>query len=204
MMMEALLVVDIQNDFLHGGALAVPRGDEIIPLVNALQHNAQLVVATQDWHPPDHASFASQHAGKNPLERIELDGLEQILWPDHCVQDTAGADFADALKLTRAEAIIRKGMDRGIDTYSGFFDNGHRKATGLGAYLKGRGIERVYVAGLAAEYCVAFTLLDARTLGFEAVLIEDATRAIDEKDFADMRHRLEAEGVTFTTSSNVM
>jgi nicotinamidase/pyrazinamidase len=204
MMMEALLMVDIQNDFLPGGALAVPCGDEIIPLVNALQHHAQLVVATQDWHPPDHASFASQHAGKKPLEAIELDGLEQILWPDHCVQDSVGADFGDAVQLTRAEAIIRKGTDRGIDTYSGFFDNGHRKATGLGAYLKGRGIERVFVAGLAAEYCVAYTLLDARRLGFEAVLIEDATRAIDGDDFAAMRGKLKDAGVVFTTSPDIL
>lgn len=204
MIMEALLVVDIQNDFLPGGSLPVPHGDEIIPLVNAMQHNAGLVVATQDWHPSTHKSFASQHEGKEEFETIELAGLEQILWPDHCVQGSEGAEFPSALDLRRAEAIIRKGMETAIDTYSGFFDNGHRKATGLGAYLEGRDIKRVHVAGLAAEVCVAYTLLDARKLGFEAVLIEDATRPIKEDDFAGMRKKLEESGVEFVRSEEVM
>ena len=204
MTMDALLVVDIQNDFLPGGSLAVPHGDEIIPLANAMQHNAGLVVATQDWHPRHHKSFASQHEGKETFDTIDLDGLEQILWPDHCVQQTEGAEFPESLDLRRAEAIIRKGMETDIDTYSGFFDNGHRKATGLGAYLEGRGVKRVYVAGLAAEVCVSYTLLDARKLGFEAVLIEDATRPIKEDDFAGMKQKLEDAGVEFMKSEDVM
>lgn len=204
MIMEALLIVDIQNDFLPGGSLAVDRGDEIIPVVNELQQNAALVVATQDWHPAGHMSFASQHEGKAEFETIDLEGLEQILWPDHCVQETKGAAFADALDLRRAEAIIRKGMEPDIDTYSGFFDNGHRKATGLGAYLQGRNVKRVHVAGLAGEVCVAYTLLDARRLGFEAVLIEDATRPIKQDDFDAMKKKLREAGVEFVRSTDVM
>ncbi len=204
MIMDALLVVDIQNDFLPGGSLPVPQGDEIIPLVNAMQQNAGLVVATQDWHPSNHKSFASEHEGKETFETIDLDGLEQILWPDHCVQGSKGAKFAAALDLKRAEAIIRKGMETEIDTYSGFFDNGHRKATGLGAYLEGRDVKRVYVAGLAAEVCVSYTLLDARKLGFEAVLIEDATRPIREDEFTEMKKKLRDAGVEFMKSADVM
>src|SRR5215210_6850631 len=146
--MKALLLIDIQNDFLPGGALAVPEGDQIIPIVNQLQPHFDLVVATQDWHPAEHKSFAANHPGKNPFEVIDLQGLEQVLWPSHCVQGSPGAAFAPALELNRVEAIFRKGMDPEIDSYSGFFDNGHLKTTGLVDYLHSKKISQVFVAGL--------------------------------------------------------
>jgi nicotinamidase/pyrazinamidase len=181
--MKALIIADIQNDFLPGGALSVPRGSEIIPLVNRLQKPFELVVATQDWHPASHGSFASNHSGKKPFEKVMLGGVEQILWPDHCVQGSAGAEFAVTFSMDRIEAIFRKGTDPHIDSYSAFFDNAHKKSTGLGDYLKGKGIKQVYVSGLAAEYCVFYTILDALELGFETFLIQDGTRALDGKDF---------------------
>lgn len=182
--MKALLLIDIQNDFLPGGTLAVPDGAAIIPVVNQLQAQFELVVATQDWHPPAHQSFATQHPGHAVLTTIDLHGLPQVLWPDHCVQGTAGADLAPALHPHRIEAVFRKGTDPAIDSYSGFYDNGHRKSTGLAAYLRGRGVTHLYVAGLAADYCVYFTAKDALTEGFQTSLIEDATRAISAEGFA--------------------
>jgi nicotinamidase/pyrazinamidase len=190
--MKALLLIDIQNDFLPGGALAVPEGDQVIPVVNQLQPHFDLVVATQDWHPPDHKSFAANHPGNNPFDVIELQGQEQVLWPAHCVQGTPGADFAAALQLNRVEAIFRKGMDPGIDSYSGFFDNGHLKSTGLADYLHSKKITQVFVAGLAGDYCVYFTAKDALLEGFKTFLVEDACRPIRPEGFdqakADLRH----------------
>ena len=177
--MKALVLVDIQNDFLPRGTLPVLRGDEVVAAANSLQPQFDLVVATQDWHPPNHASFAANHPGKKPGERIDLNGLPQILWPVHCVQNTHGAAFAPGLDLGRVERIFQKGTDPEIDSYSGFFDNGHRKATGLGEYLKRRGVTGVYVCGLATDYCVRFTALDAQALGFETFLIEDACRGVE-------------------------
>ena len=179
--MNALIIVDVQNDFLPGGALAVENGFDIIPIINSLQNKFDLVVATQDWHPATHKSFASNHQGKNPFEEIELDELTQVLWPDHCVQQTYGAEFYKELDTQKIEAIFRKGMDKNIDSYSGFFDNGKRKSTGLAAYLEGREIDSVYVAGLAADFCVYFTGMDALELGFETSIIIDATKAIDNE-----------------------
>lgn len=193
--MKTLLIVDVQNDFLPDGALAVPRGDEVIPVINRIQDRFDLVVATQDWHPADHGSFASRHEGKEIFEVTELNGLEQILWPDHCVQSTSGAEFAAALRQERIEAIFRKGMEADIDTYSGFYDNGHRKSTGLADYLRGKGAEEIYVAGLAGDVCVYFTVLDGCREGFTTHLIIDATRAVnmEEGDFdkavADMKEK---------------
>ena len=181
--MNALIIVDVQNDFLPGGTLAVKEGDVVIPVINNLQSKFDLVVATQDWHPFDHKSFASSHPGKKVSEEINLDGLPQVLWPDHCVQETVGAQFSSLLHTRKIEAIFRKGMDINIDSYSGFFDNGKKKATGMGAYLKGRGITHIYVAGLAADYCVKFTALDGLELGFKSTIIIDATRAIDPENF---------------------
>ncbi|MCJ8164870.1 bifunctional nicotinamidase/pyrazinamidase [Pontibacter sp. E15-1] len=181
--MKALLLIDIQNDFLPGGALAVPEGDTIFPLVNALQQQFELVVATQDWHPANHNSFASQHPGKQVYEVVELQGLPQVLWPDHCVQGTAGARFSEDLELNKVEAIFRKGMNPEIDSYSGFYDNGHLKSTGLADYLRGKGVTEVYLCGLAADYCVYFSAKDALREGFRAYLIEDATQAIDAAGF---------------------
>jgi nicotinamidase/pyrazinamidase len=190
--MKALLLIDIQNDFLPGGALAVPEGDQVIPVVNALQPHFDLVVATQDWHPADHKSFASNHPGKKPFEAIDLQGREQVLWPDHCVQGSAGAALAPALELNRVEAIFRKGMNPEIDSYSGFFDNGHVKTTGLADYLRSKMVTQVFVAGLAGDFCVYFTAKDALLEGFKTFLLEDASRPINPEGFtqakADLRH----------------
>lgn len=181
--MRALLLIDIQNDFLSGGTLPVPDGDCIIPLANQLQPYFDLVVATQDWHPPHHKSFASNHAGKNIFDKTDLNGLEQVLWPDHCVQGAPGAEFSPVLNLNKVEAIFRKGTDPEIDSYSGFYDNGHRKSTGLAEYLRGKNISQVYVLGLAGDYCVYFSVKDALEMGFETYLIQDAVRAINVQDF---------------------
>ncbi len=181
--MNALIIVDIQNDFLPGGALAVKDGDAVIPVINNLQKKFDLVIATQDWHLPDHKSFASAHPRKKIFDEILLQGLPQILWPDHCVQATKGAEFSSMLDTKKIEAIFRKGMDKYIDSYSGFFDNGKRKSTGMGDYLKGRGVTAIYVTGLAGDYCVNFTALDGLELGFESMIISDGTKPIDIKNF---------------------
>jgi nicotinamidase/pyrazinamidase len=192
--MKALLLIDIQPDFLPGGALAVPEGDAVLPLVNALQPHFELVIATQDWHPQTHKSFAANHDGRQPFEQIDLHGLPQVLWPVHCVQGTPGAELAPALQANRIETIFRKGTDPEIDSYSGFYDNGHRKATGLADYLRGKGVKQVYVAGLAADYCVYFTAKDALQEGFETFLIEDATRPISPEGFARAKADLVQQG----------
>ncbi|UOQ76699.1 bifunctional nicotinamidase/pyrazinamidase [Hymenobacter sp. 5516J-16] len=192
--MQALLLIDIQNDFLPGGSLAVAGGHEILPVVNQLQNQYELVVATQDWHPADHQSFASQHPGRHPFEHIDLHGLPQTLWPDHCVQGTAGAEFSPGLNQHRIEAIFRKGTNPEIDSYSGFFDNGHRKSTGLADYLRGRGVREVHVCGLAADYCVNFSALDALQEGFAVTFLEAATRAISSEGYAQARQELVRRG----------
>jgi nicotinamidase/pyrazinamidase len=179
--LRALLLVDIQNDFLPGGALAVPRGDEVVAVANRLVGRFDLVVASQDWHPPEHRSFASNHASRRPGDVIDLDGLEQVLWPDHCVQGTAGAELAPGLELDRVARVFRKGTDPAVDSYSAFFDNGRRNATGLGAYLERRGVEELYVLGLATDYCVRFTALDAARLGLPTTVIEDGCRAVERE-----------------------
>ena len=181
--MRALLLVDIQNDFLPGGRLAVEKGDEIIPIVNKLQKHFDLVIATQDWHPADHKSFASNHAGKTAFEKIDLNGLEQVLWPNHCIQSSAGAEFSKELDMTKVEVIFRKGTNTEIDSYSGFYDNGYRKSTGLADYLIGKGVTELFVVGLAADYCVYYSAKDALKEGFTTHLIEDATRPIDQQGF---------------------
>ena len=192
--MTALLLIDIQNDFLPGGSLAVAGGHEILPLVNQLQARYELVVATQDWHPARHQSFASQHPGQAVFSQIDLHGLPQTLWPDHCVQGTAGAEFSAQLDQNRFEAIFRKGMNPDIDSYSGFFDNGHRNSTGLADYLRGRGVQEVHVCGLAADYCVFFSALDALQEGFRVVFLEAATRAISAEGYQQARQQLEQRG----------
>jgi nicotinamidase/pyrazinamidase len=192
--MKALILVDIQNDFLPGGALAVPDGDQILTTVNNLVNKFDLVVATQDWHPKDHKSFASNHEGKSPNEVIELHGMEQILWPDHCVQTTHGAEFSDHLNVKPVEVIIRKGTDPEWDSYSGFYDNGHKKSTGLSDYLKGRKVTEVYVVGLAGDVCVFFTAMDAIKEGFKTFLIEDATRPLSEDDFREAKEKIRSDG----------
>jgi nicotinamidase/pyrazinamidase len=176
---DVLLVIDVQNDFCPGGALAVAGGDAVIePIHRAAQHFPHIVL-TQDWHTPDHHSFASAHPGKKPFEQIELGNGLQTLWPDHCVQGTHGADFNAALQLTRTELILRKGFRREIDSYSAFFENDRTTATGLAGYLRERALNRVFLVGLAYDYCVAYSALDARRLGLPAVIFRDACRAID-------------------------
>lgn len=203
--MNALILVDIQNDFLPGGALAVPRGDEILPLANRLQTLFPLVVATQDWHPADHGSFAAQHSGKEPGQLIELGGLPQVLWPVHCVQHTAGADFAPGLETARIAHVFTKGTDREIDSYSGFFDNGRRKSTGLGDFLRERNIEQVTVLGLATDYCVKATALDACSLGFKTSLFLEACRGVElmAGDCAKAVEEMKTAGVHVVTSPDL-
>lgn len=176
---QALILVDIQNDFLPEGALAVPDGDQVIPIANRLMDNFEIIVATQDWHPPDHGSFADSHPGKSPFETVDLNGLPQVLWPVHCVQATPGAAFADALDANRIDKIFRKGTDPAIDSYSGFHDNGHRKATGMGDWLREQGVTHVTICGLATDYCVKHTALDALDEGFQVTLHLPACRGVN-------------------------
>jgi nicotinamidase/pyrazinamidase len=177
--MNALIIVDLQNDFLPGGALPVPHGDEVIPLTNELQRQFDLVVATKDWHSLDHGSFAANHPGKKPGDRIILDGIEQILWPVHCIQNKRGAEFAPSFDTSRIAHIFHKGIDPKIDSYSTFFDNAHRRHTGLAHYLEQRGVKDIYLMGLALDYCVKYSTLDARQLGLNTHVIVDGCRGIE-------------------------
>ena len=177
--MNALLLIDIQNDFLPGGALAVRDGNQVLAVANALMPKHNLVVATQDWHPANHLSFASQHAGKQPGDVIQLDGLDQILWPDHCVQGSHGAAFSPLLNRDGIDHVVQKGTDRSIDSYSGFFDNARRKATGLESYLRAHGVTEVHLVGLATDYCVRATALEAVDLGFQTVLVLAGCRGVE-------------------------
>ena len=204
--MNALILVDIQNDFLPGGALAVPEGDQIIPIVNSLQPQFDSIVATQDWHPAHHASFAVNHPGKQPGDLIELHGLPQILWPAHCVQGSRGAEFAPGLDRSRWRRVFAKGADPKIDSYSGFFDNGRLHATGLRDYLKAEGVHAVTIAGLATDYCVKFTALDAAELGLSTFLVKDACRGVNLRP-GDVEHALremEEAGVQIITSQELL
>lgn len=193
---KALIVIDVQNDFCPGGALAVENGDEIVPLVNHLIASHDHVVLTQDWHPAGHSSFASVHAGRQPFETIEAAYGPQTLWPDHCVQGTAGADFHPELEWTRAELVIRKGFRPEIDSYSAFFENDHATPTGLAGYLKERGIREVILCGLATDFCVGFSALDAVQGGFATSVVMQACRAIDlDGSLSRMTDRMRAAGV---------
>ena len=176
---DVLLVIDVQNDFCPGGALAVSGGDEVVPLIQRLAPAFQHILLTQDWHTAAHSSFASAHPGAKPFQQIEASYGKQTLWPDHCVQGTIGAEFHPNLDLTKAELILRKGFRPRIDSYSAFFENDRTTATGLGGYLRERGLTRVFLAGLAYYFCVGYSALDARRLGFEAIVLRDACRAID-------------------------
>jgi nicotinamidase/pyrazinamidase len=203
--MKALIMVDLQNDFLPGGALGVPQGEEVIPIANELQRKFNFVLATQDWHPPDHGSFAASHPGKKPGERIIVDGIEQILWPVHCVQNTHGAKFAAALDTSRIAHVFHKGTERDIDSYSTFFDNAHRRHTGLAHYLKKRGIKDIYLMGLALDYCVKYSTLDARQLGLDTYVIEDGCRGIelDRGDIARALDQMKLAGAILLKSSDI-
>jgi nicotinamidase/pyrazinamidase len=174
-----LIIVDVQNDFCPGGAFAVSGGDQVVAVINRLQPEFDLVVATQDWHPADHGSFAANHPGRQPGEQIELAGLPQVLWPVHCVQGSKGAELHPGLNRERIARVFQKGADSNIDSYSGFFDNGRRASTGLGEYVKGRGVSDVYVCGLATDYCVKATALDAASLGFKTHLLQEACRGVE-------------------------
>jgi nicotinamidase/pyrazinamidase len=204
--MNALILVDLQNDFLPGGALAVPEGDEVIPVANLLQLHFDRVVATQDWHPADHGSFAASHPGRLPGDLIELGGQPQVLWPVHCVQGTAGAELAPGLERAKIEKVFFKGVDRDVDSYSAFFDNASKRSTGLGEYLRGTGVRRVYILGLATDYCVQFSALDAVKLGFATYVVENGCRGVElqagdcDRAFAAMRRA----GVRIVRSGEVL
>lgn len=199
--MKTLIIVDAQIDFMPGGALEVKEGDRIIPVINKILPQFELVVATQDWHPENHKSFAVNHSGKNEFEVIELNGLEQKLWPPHCVQETKGADFHPDLRSKPIEAIFRKGMDPEIDSYSGFYDNGHKKSTGLSGYLREKGATELYFCGLAADICVYFSLMDALKEGFSATLIEDAAVPLIPEEFDKIKDDIQQKGGKIISSN---
>jgi len=201
--MKTLIIIDPQNDFMPGGSLSVPNGDEIIPIVNKLQEKFDLVIASQDWHPTGHASFASSHKGKNEFETIDLNGIEQVMWPEHCVQNTDGAEFHKDLETAKIEAIFRKGTNPEIDSYSAFYDNQHLKSTGLAGYLKEKKANDLYFCGLAAEICVHFTAKDAIKEGFKATVIEDAVRALNSEDFEKAKAELKELGGKIISSEAI-
>ncbi len=192
-MSRALILVDIQNDFMPTGALPVADGDAVVPVANALIPEFTTVVATQDWHPANHGSFASQHEGRSPGELIDLHGLEQVLWPDHCVENTSGAEFVSGLNVGAITKVFPKGTDVSVDSYSGFFDNGHRHDTGMAAWLRERGVKELTVVGVATDYCVKFTVLDALREGFATRLVTSGCRGVEmnpgdvERAIAEMR-----------------
>ena len=202
---DVLLVVDVQNDFCNGGALAVYNGEQVVPVANALIENFDHVVFTQDWHPPDHGSFASSHAGKEIFSAIELSYGIQTLWPDHCVQGTPGAGFHPDLNTSPGELIIRKGFRKEIDSYSAFFENDQSTQTGLKGYLKERGIERVHLCGLATDFCVAFSAIDSIRCGFKSTVIEDACRAINvDGSLEHAKMMMEQTGVAFANAADYL
>lgn len=198
----ALIVIDVQNDFCPGGALAVRDGDAVVPIVNRLQERYAIVALTQDWHPADHGSFAASHRGAIPFSVIDAPYGKQILWPTHCVQGSDGARFHPGLATDRADLVLRKGFRRAVDSYSAFFENDHATPTGLAGYLRERGVRRVALAGLATDFCVRWSALDAANLGFEVAVIEDACRAIDlDGSLEEARREMTARGVRLTISN---
>lgn len=203
--MKTLLLIDLQNDFCPGGALAVDEGNLLIPIANALMPKFDLVIATQDWHPATHGSFAANHPWRRPGQVIDLNGLPQVLWPIHCVQESFGAEFVQSLNTEGIHKVFVKGTDPEIDSYSGFFDNGHRKATGLGDYLKEKGVTELWVMGIATDYCVKFTVLDALELGFKVNLIEDACRGVNLQagDVTQAVADMQTKGANIVHSENI-
>ena len=202
---RVLLVIDVQNDFCPGGSLAVEDGDEVVPVVNRIMPAFSRVVASQDWHPPGHVSFASAHPGQRPLDVVDAGGIEQVLWPDHCVQGTRGAELHPRLETGRIGLLLRKGMRPGLDSYSAFFENDHRTDTGLRHYLKGLSLREVFVCGLATDYCVFSSAMDARKLGFQVTLVRDACRGVGFPEGSIQRAvdvMLKA-GVRLTNSSEI-
>jgi nicotinamidase/pyrazinamidase len=203
--MRALLVVDVQNDFMPFGALPVRDGDAVVPIANALAPVFPLVVASQDWHPADHASFASNHPGRQPGDVIEIAGESQVLWPDHCVQDLPGASFHSGLDVALIDHVVRKGSDRTIDSYSTFFDNGHRRETGLNDLLADRGVDEIYIVGLATDYCVRWSAHDARALGLKVAVVVEGVRAVDlaEGDGARALDEMREAGCRIVSAGDV-
>jgi nicotinamidase/pyrazinamidase len=200
----ALIVVDVQNSFMPGGSLGVPGGDEVVPIINALARRFANVILTQDWHPPGHGSFASSHPGAQPFDTVALHYGDQVLWPDHCVQGSDGARLHGDLDIPHAQLVLRKGYHEGVDSYSAFIEADGTTRTGLASYLRERGIASVYVCGLATDFCVAWTALDARKLGFAATVIEDACRAIDTQgSLASAWKRMESAGVARVRSTDL-
>lgn len=200
-----LLVVDVQNDFCRGGALAVSSGDEVVPVVNRIAEKFPHVALTQDWHPSGHLSFASSHPGREPFGSVDLPYGRQTLWPDHCVQGSRGADFHKDLRTTKAELILRKGFDKNIDSYSAFFENDRKTPTGLAGYLRERSIKTVHICGLATDYCVFYSTMDAMRLGFAAHVVEDACRGINLANSVELATReMALAGVVFTASEKLL
>jgi nicotinamidase/pyrazinamidase len=202
--MKTLVIIDVQNDFMPGGPLEVPQGDAIVPIINKVQGYFDLVVATQDWHPENHTSFASSHLNKKPFDKIVLRGLQQILWPDHCIVGSSGAELHNDLESNRFAAIFRKGMDSEVDSYSAFFDNNHQLSTGLSGYLRDKGTADVHFCGLAADICVYYSILDSMLEGFSATLIEDASRPLLPDKFDDIKCELAKRGVRINTSNELL
>ena len=202
---SALLIIDVQNDFCPGGSLAVPDGDRVIPVINRIAGLFPLVVATRDWHPDDHISFASAHPGKQPQDTVEHGGITQILWPDHCVKGTPGAEFHPELDTSPINLILHKGAKTHLDSYSAFFENDKTTATGLESYLRGLGFERVFVVGLAEDVCVFFTATDARRLGFPTTVVTDATRGVNipAGNLENARNEMTSAGVGFVSSGDL-
>lgn len=199
---RALLVIDVQNDFCPGGALAVPEGDRVVPVINRLMPLFPLVVATRDWHPEGHISFASRHAGKKPTDSVSVYGVDQLLWPDHCIMASSGAAFHPKLDMRPVNLILNKGTRKDLDSYSAFFENDRKTSTGMESYLKGLGFSEVYVCGLAEDVCVFFTAADAKRLGFRTYVVADAVRGVDTPSgsLVSARKKMEGDGITYVSS----
>ncbi|MCL7761870.1 bifunctional nicotinamidase/pyrazinamidase [Polaribacter sp. Z014] len=198
--MKTLLIIDVQNDFIPGGSLPVPNGDKIVSIINEIQPKFDLVIATQDWHPEDHISFASNHIGASPFDEIEIKGQSQTLWPNHCVQGSKGAKLHPKLNTLKCETIFRKGTDKEIDSYSAFYDNGHLKSTGLAGYLKEKGTTQLFICGLASDICVYYSIRDAVKEGFNCFFIEDASEALDNEGFKKIKEKMVDMGVKIISS----
>ena len=202
--MKILVVVDVQNDFMPSGSLGVPEGNEIVPIINAIQDSFDLIIASQDWHPQDHVSFAVNHEGKKEFDVMDVQGFSQTLWPAHCVQGTEGARFHPDLKTHRFETIFRKGTDKNIDSYSSFFDNSRLKSTGLSGYLREKGATEVYFCGLAADICVYFSTKDSLSEGFKSFLIDDASKPLDIHTYKNQKQELKNLGAHILRSSDIL